>query len=167
MTTFSDFRRKDAGDFLSTAQYLQYLDDYCDHFRLWDYINLNCRVTNIRKGDNGSRHVLIYVRHGVEYLWECDAIAICSGLHVTPNIAPLSGIENVPVYFHSSQFKGRAQFGIDKTVLILGSGETAADIAHLAVTAQTRRVVVSHRNGFHLAPKVRFIMSPCPIFEHF
>lgn len=62
-----------------------------------------------------------------------------------------------PVVIHSSSFKTRAQFGQDSaTVLVLGAGETAMDIAHLAVTTTTcsHRVVMSHRDGFMHAPKV-------------
>ncbi|EQL03283.1 dimethylaniline monooxygenase [Ophiocordyceps sinensis CO18] len=56
-------------------------------------------------------------------------------------------------------FKQRKQFGHGKTVMVVGSGETAADVAYLAVTAPTRRVVMCHRDGFHMAPK----RNPGPI----
>ncbi len=80
-------------------------------------------------------------------------MAICSGLHVEPNIPHISGIKNAPQVIHSSQFKTRKQLD-GKTVLIVGSGETGADIAYLAATSQTNRVVMCHRDGFHFAPKV-------------
>ncbi|KAJ4417222.1 hypothetical protein N0V85_001928 [Neurospora sp. IMI 360204] len=54
---------------------------------------------------------------------------------------------------HSSQFKEKKQFGVDKTVMILGSGETGSDLSWMAVTSQTKRVVMCHRSGFHFAPK--------------
>jgi dimethylaniline monooxygenase (N-oxide forming) len=87
--------------------------------------------------------------------WECDAVAVCSGLHVLPNFAQIQGIGNVPIVFHSSEFKRRAQFGVGTNVLVVGSGETGADVAYMAVTSPTARVVMCHRDGFHLAPKVR------------
>ena len=86
--------------------------------------------------------------------WDCDAIAVCSGLHVTPNLPAIPGIEHVPTAMHSSEFKSRTQFGTGKTVMILGTGETGMDLAHLAVTSQTKHVVICHRNGFFCAPKV-------------
>ena len=88
--------------------------------------------------------------------WDCDAIAVCSGLHVAPSIPKLEGVERVPVVLHSSEFKTREQFGVDKTILVLGSGETGSDVGYLAITSPTKRVVMSHRSGFHIAPKVRF-----------
>ncbi|KAK3674157.1 hypothetical protein LTR78_006004 [Recurvomyces mirabilis] len=85
--------------------------------------------------------------------WECGAVAVCSGLHVTPNIPAIPGIERIPQVFHSSSFKSREQFGIGKSVLSIGSGDTGADLAYLAVTSPTKRVVMCHRDGFHLAPE--------------
>lgn len=86
--------------------------------------------------------------------WDCDAVAVCSGLHNEPNIPHIPGIKNVPSVLHSSQFKSRKQFGAGTTVLVVGSGETGADVAHLAVTSPTARVIMCHRDGFHFAPKV-------------
>lgn len=54
---------------------------------------------------------------------------------------------------HSSDFKKRQQFGIDKNILIVGSGETGMDIAHLAITSPTKSVTLCHRDGFLCAPK--------------
>lgn len=99
-------------------------------------------------------HVVSYLYRGRQHTWQCDAVAVCSGLHVDPSIPEVKGIEKVPVVLHSSQLKKREQFGVGKTVLILGSGETGADVSLLAVTSPTKRVVLCHRNGFHLAPKV-------------
>ncbi|KAI1144790.1 FAD/NAD(P)-binding domain-containing protein [Nemania diffusa] len=151
-TTFSDFRLGDAPDFLSAERYRKYLEDYCSHFKLWPYMNFSCRVTNLERKDGG--HVLTYITNGQqENTWKCDAVAICSGLHVDPNIPHIEGIERVPIVIHSSKFKKREEFGIDKTILVLGAGETGGDIAVLAVTSPTRKVVMCHRNGFHLATK--------------
>ena len=60
--------------------------------------------------------------------WSCDAIAICSGLHVLPDIPHIKGIEHVPIVLHSSEYKLKSQFGINKIVIILGIGETGMDI---------------------------------------
>ena len=72
--------------------------------------------------------------------WHCEAIAVCSGLHVTPNIPSVKGIESVPESMHSSEFKECKQFGIDKNIMILGAGETAMDLSYLAVTSPTKSV---------------------------
>ncbi|KKY34246.1 putative dimethylaniline monooxygenase [Diaporthe ampelina] len=72
----------------------------------------------------------------------------------TPNQNPGASLQPGIRILHASDFKTRSQFGKDKTVLILGVGETAMDIAHLAITSPTKRVVLSHRDGFISSPKI-------------
>jgi len=169
LTTFSDFRpRPDDPDFLSTGRYVEYLNDYCTHFKLWDHIKLGSAVVSVRRrnGPKGG-HIISYRSKKstspvsssapaaneplLEY--DCDAIAICSGLHVTPNVPAIKGIENVPSVLHSADFKTKAQLGVRKTVLILGSGETGTDLGYIAVNSPTKRVLLSHRDGFMCPPK--------------
>lgn len=38
--------------------------------------------------------------------------------------------------------------------MIVGSGETGADVAYLAVNSPTKQVLMCHKDGFHFAPKV-------------
>jgi cation diffusion facilitator CzcD-associated flavoprotein CzcO len=122
-------------------------------FKLWSHIHLSTSVTKVRPGSNGG-HIVEYINDGKASEWACDAIAVCSGLHVTPNIPIIDGIGNVPTVIHSSEFKERKQFGVDKNVLIAGSGETGMDIAYLAITSPTKSVTLCHRDGFLCAPKV-------------
>lgn len=145
-------------------RYVEYLNQYCDEFNLWPSINLSSPVSTIRRraGDAGG-HVIHYRKDGKEMTWECDAVAVCSGLHVTPSIPSIPGIEKVPMVKHSSDFKARAEFGVDKTVVVLGTGETGIDMAHLAVTSPTKRVILCHRDGFLGAPKKMLTPVTFPI----
>ncbi|KAH6996922.1 hypothetical protein EDB80DRAFT_137053 [Ilyonectria destructans] len=154
LTTFSDFRPTlDEPDFFSTERYLEYLDAYASHFRLWPHINLSTAVKSVRRGVD-SAHVVTYQTPDGEVVeWECDALAVCSGVHAIPHIPDIPGLERVPSVMHSSAFKTREQFGKDTTVVILGSGETGADVSYLAVTADTKKVVLCHRDGWIGAPK--------------
>lgn len=158
LTTFSDFRPLASDpDFLSMNRYLGYLDEYCTHFDLWKHIELGTRVTKLRR--KGSGHVITLKKQGrkdtQEEDWECDAVAICTGLHVEPHIPHVDGIEHIPTVIHSSEFKERNDFGENKNVVVLGVGETGMDIAHLAVTSPTASVTVCHRRGFLGGPKIR------------
>ncbi|EXU94653.1 flavin-binding monooxygenase [Metarhizium robertsii] len=153
LTTFSDFRRPNEPDFLSAASYVRYLEDYCTHFNLWPDINVKTRVLAVKRRFRG--HTVVYeTEDGHQAEWDCDAVAVCSGLHVEPNMPEIEGLENVPRVIHSSAFKARKQFHSSKTVMIVGSGETGADISHLAVTTpNAERVILCHKDGCHFAPK--------------
>ncbi|KAI2620969.1 FAD/NAD(P)-binding domain-containing protein [Hypomontagnella submonticulosa] len=153
LTCFSDFRcSDDEPDFISAKRYVEYLNEYCTHFDLWRNMTFSCSVEGVESRKGGG-HVVRYLLEGQQHTWECDAVAVCSGLHVHPSVPIIPGIERVPVVLHSSTLKRKDQFGVGKTVLVLGSGETGADVSLLAVTSPTKRVVLCHRNGFHLAPK--------------
>ena len=98
--------------------------------------------------------MISFSEDGKDKEWECSAIAVCSGLHVKPDIPFLKGVENVPVVMHSSEFKSRSAFGEGMNVMILGVGETAMDLSYLAVTSPTKSVTMCHRDGFFYGPKV-------------
>jgi dimethylaniline monooxygenase (N-oxide forming) len=150
LTAFSDFRYEaEAAEFVSTDRYVQYLNDYTTHFDLWPHIQLSTEVIKILRAE-GGKHVVYYQKKGTDTIeeYECDAVAVCSGLHVVPHLPDIPGIEHVPKVMHSSEFKERKQFGKDTTVMIMGAGETGFDIGYLAVTSPTKRVILCHRDGW-------------------
>ncbi|TVY90644.1 Dimethylaniline monooxygenase [N-oxide-forming], partial [Lachnellula willkommii] len=146
LTTFSDLRpSKEAPDFLPVEDYLVYLEEYCTLFGLWGHIELSTTVTRLQRHGVSKHIVSLAKAGGMTEDWECGAVAICTGLHVTPNVPDIAGIENIPLVLHSSQFKARNQFGKNTNVVVLGSGETGMDpapVAHLAVTSPTRTVAL-------------------------
>lgn len=165
LTSFSDFRLpRDHPDHLSLPEYVDYLEAYARHFGLddvkrrgaaWDgrgRIRLGAKVLSVRRGSGGKGHVVQYRKDGgeggeEETMLECDAVALCTGLHVTPAVPAIPGFENIPERIHSSEYKGRAQLA-GKKVLLLGCGETAMDIAYESVKAGAKEVVMCHRGGF-------------------
>ena len=173
LTTFSDFRipaeRTDCPDFLSLDQYVEYLEDYCDHFKLRPYILLNTHVSNVRRAKGGKVHVVTYSSpDGNSEEWSCDAVAVCSGLHVQTVTPEIPGIEKVPTVIHSSEYKGREIFKDGSNVVVLGAGETSMDMAYFAVTSPTNSVTICQRGGFVMAPKVgRARIAGDLIADHF
>lgn len=156
LTAFSDFRLpQDAPDFVTPQAYVAYLTAYVEAFRLADSIECRTRVTRIERGPLGVGHVVTIVKGDRgEMAWNCDAVAVCSGLHVHPWIPHIEGIERVPMVLHSSRLKRREQFGHGTNVVVCGAGETAMDVAHLAVTSPTASVTICHRDGWFCAPKI-------------
>jgi dimethylaniline monooxygenase (N-oxide forming) len=189
LTAFSDFRLpEEAPDFLSPEQYVEYLHNYAKHFRILSRIHCKTSVTNVRRRPGGG-HIVTTLNQNTSTTQEhqCDAVIVCSGLNLTPSIPAdidgliippqLSGPSSPPPSqsfrsLHSSTFKNLP--GADSeflstqrkapekgsTIVILGAGETAHDIAYAAVNhPSVSRVILSHKNGFFVAPKI----TPEPI----
>ncbi|KAF5024325.1 hypothetical protein F66182_3602 [Fusarium sp. NRRL 66182] len=155
LTAFSDFRMpEDAPDFVTPEVYVQYLKDYATNFDLWNMIECNTRVDQVRRGPNNTGHILKLASKSGSSQWECDAVAVCSGINVNPVIPDIKGIERVDSVLHSSHLKSRTQFGKDTNVYIMGAGETGMDLAYLAVTSEAKSVTLCHRDGFFCAPKI-------------
>lgn len=79
-------------------------------------------------------------------------MAIASGLHVTPSIPDLPGIEHISESYHSSLYRGRAEL-VGKHVLVCGCGETAMDLAYESCKAGAKSVTLCHRGGYLSFPK--------------
>lgn len=150
------------------------LNDSPRHGTAWDggqRMRMGCKVLSVERGVEGIGHRVKYRRRrpagtpksyanaantGLDELaadYEdvtlfCDALAICTGLHVTAAVPSIPGFsKQIPESFHSSQYKSRSQLA-GKKVLILGCGETAMDIGYDAVQAGAKEIVMCHRGGF-------------------
>ncbi|KAJ0300558.1 hypothetical protein COL516b_008491 [Colletotrichum fioriniae] len=106
LTAFSDFRvPKDLPDFLPVEDYVRYLEGFCAQFDLWDIIETNTEILRVSHTANGHR---VFFRRSQclevaesqdegqeEESWDCDAIAVCSGLNNVPSISYIEGLENL------------------------------------------------------------------------
>lgn len=154
LTCFSDFRMGSdySSDHLDLPEYCAYLERYASRFSLHKHIHLNTKVTNVERTDTG--HLVSCTQaDGSHSDFLVDKLIICAGLHVTPSMPDIRGIEHVKECIHSSEYKGRHQLQ-EKNVLVLGCGETAMDIAYEAVQCGNNQVVMSLRGGFLSLPKV-------------
>ncbi|KAK4442721.1 hypothetical protein QBC34DRAFT_443918 [Podospora aff. communis PSN243] len=184
LTTFSDFRLPDeAPDFLSPEQYVDYLHNYAKHFKILSKIHCKTSVTSVSRRPEGG-HIVTTLNHNTSTAQQhhCDAVIVCSGLNLTPNTpTDIDGLtppqpslpaaaspSNTFRTLHSSTFKNHPGPSSEflptqnnktpeegSTIVILGAGETAHDIAYAAINhPSVSRVILSHKNGFFVAPKV-------------
>jgi len=170
LTAFSDFRfSASMPNHPTTVQYVQYLEDYAEHFDLKSRIQFQCEIVTIQDYDDSKKKEEDDDSQGywVEYrdlkqpqpivnkMEHFDVVLVCSGLHNTPHV-PLDAISNHDKFqgqmLHSSQYKHASLFDHQR-VLILGAGETAMDVALRAVQNPTcRDVALCVRTGFLSVP---------------
>ena len=180
ITAFSDFRFDDDSavcpNHPTVEQYVEYLERYAENFDLMKHIQFGCKVTLVEDAPKGKQigtanhkvsvsdidtngYTAKYLdRNGRTVSQHYDAVAVCSGLHNTPNIPPEFAPSSSMVsnfkgqIIHSSEYKDASMFN-RKRVIILGSGETAMDIAHRAITNPlSQSVAICVRRGFLSVP---------------
>ncbi|KAL1413337.1 hypothetical protein Q8F55_001096 [Vanrija albida] len=166
LTCFSDYRYPlSAPDHPSLPNFVEYLKSYSKVFGLDEHIYLNTRVVRLDKvGPEGYPHRAVLRRTGrqddsEDVVVTARRVIITTGLHVTPNIPDIPGLNAPPLppnpveWIHSSAYHSRSQLQ-GKKVLILGSGETGMDLGYEGVLAPAKKVWMGVRSGFLSFPKV-------------
>lgn len=126
---FSDFpMRDDMPFFPHHSEYLAYLHDYAQHFGLFDVLRFEHEVLRVEQTTAGWT---VTVQHqGQRSTRSYDAVVVCSGLHHVPLMPDLPGRETYTgTYIHSSLLKDVADLK-GKRVVVVGGGESAADLIH-------------------------------------
>lgn len=122
---FSDFPMPEAyPDFLSGQQMHEYLSAYADHFSLREGIRFNTAVKTLRQRDDKLWTARF---SGSEQEEEFEGVIICNGHHREMRWPELQG-EFSGELLHAKQYKAPTQLH-NKRVLVIGSGNSAADIA--------------------------------------
>lgn len=164
ITAFSDFRMPaDYPNHPTMDQYVDYLEEYCNQFGIRECIRFHCTVVSVK--DDAAANDNEPFGYTVDWIdssqvpstHHCepfDVVLVCSGLHNVPSVP--TNIQNLNAFrgisFHSSSYKEASVFS-GKRVLVVGSGETAMDLAMRAI--QTRdcvQVGMSVRRGFLSIP---------------
>jgi dimethylaniline monooxygenase (N-oxide forming) len=159
-TWFSDFPVADRQTFFSWEQLLEYLERYVDHFGIRERIQLDTRVEEVRRVGQRWRvrvhranwsngHPFHPPDHRVEdstFEREYDHLVICSGLHHAPSIPAIPGLEGFAgCVLHSSEYREAEQLR-GRRVIVVGSGESASDIA-LQVAEVAAHCTISMRSA--------------------
>eukprot|EP01084_Bolivina_argentea_P022756 42322_1 len=117
-----------------TAIY-EYLQSYIKHFNLKQYIKTNHKVVNIEPPKNDTKWKVQYIvtNTNMEIKHETlfDFVIICNG-HFRHRRFPtyIDGFNDISTpYMHSQSYRGPIKsFYRNKTILLIGSGNTASDI---------------------------------------
>ncbi|XP_030061372.1 dimethylaniline monooxygenase [N-oxide-forming] 3 [Microcaecilia unicolor] len=138
-------------NFMHHSVFLKYLQLYTKHFDLSRHIRFKTKVISVKKRPDfyttGQWDVVVEM-NGKQESAIFDAVMICTGHHVYPNLPLKSfpGIEKFKgKYIHNREYKDPARFQ-GKHVLVVGMGNSGADIAaELSQTAA--QVYLSTRSG--------------------
>ena len=135
---------EDYPDYPRHAQVLRYLEAYADHHQLVSHIQFNTEVSSVVPSKDSAEVTVGDVTR--KYL----GVVCASGCNWEPRIPTFAGefsgeMRHAVSYRDASEFAGRR-------VLIVGLGNSGADIACDAARSASR-AVVSVRRGYYFIPK--------------
>ncbi|XP_054021432.1 flavin-containing monooxygenase 3 [Dryobates pubescens] len=159
MSCYPDFPfPDDHPNYMHNTRLHHYLCKYAEHFGLLRHIQFKTLVTKVRKHPNFSvtgQWEVVTQRDGKEETSAFDAVMVCSGHQVYPNLplADFPGIETFKgCYFHSREYKEPEKFR-GKKVLVIGLGNSGSDIA-VELSTVASQVYLSTRSGSWVMSRV-------------
>jgi dimethylaniline monooxygenase (N-oxide forming) len=149
-TQFSCFRKYDAKvsaqrdftEFYRGSEFGDYLEAFAEHFELRKCIRFGVWVKNIKQSED--KWQIVFLQNDSDASQTFDAVFVCTGL------------VNQKVALESSQVPVAEDFETirDKTVVVVGGGESATDIAnYLAKAEHNNKVFLSLRSGVRVSPR--------------
>ncbi|HZM80721.1 MAG TPA: NAD(P)-binding domain-containing protein [Candidatus Limnocylindrales bacterium] len=147
LSSFEDFPMPNSyPDFPSHRQMHAYFSSYANAFRLWPHIRLGSRVVRCTPHADGRWTV-----QTVQTTETFDWLLVCNGHHRLPFFPWYPG-SFAGQTLHSSTYKRPEPFR-DRRVLVVGSGNSAADIA-VDVSRFASHTALSVREGTYFVPKL-------------
>ena len=148
-TEFKDFPMPEGTpDYPGQTIMRQYFIDYATHFGLYEHFYFETGVKQVEK--NGDKWD-VTLSTGKTYTYK--GIIIANGTLSEPNIPEFKGKFDGE-FLHSAMYKNAAIFE-DKSVLVIGAGNSGCDIAVDAVH-RANKVHISVRRGYYFVPKYVF-----------
>jgi len=137
---------------------LEYVGDFARHHDLERHITFGVRVESARRQEGGGWSITLSSGEQRRY----RALCVATGTTWHPRLPQVPGTFTGEAY-HSFFYRSPREFE-GKRVLIVGGGNSAADIACDAARS-ARRAFISLRRGYHFIPKFIF-GQPADVFAH-
>lgn len=163
---YSDYPcQEDYIKYSKKEEYAEYLKRYAAHFQLTPHIKFQTVVQLASLGSDGKWTITYTSGGSSSTLVGIDSLIVCTGSNQTPKKTP----ENVAKFggrlLHSSEFQNAADFK-DERVLIIGTGESAADVASEISQVATDTAIWARR-PFILAPRYTAHQFTQPGYDEF
>lgn len=153
LTCFSDDQPEGPVQFWKHDQYQTYLENYAAKFDLMKYIKLNHVITSASKAGNGWTVVAKDMVKNDELTEHFDILILCTGANVEKRIPEYRGLDSFKgEILHSSDYENNNMFQ-GKRVLIVGCGESSADICR-DISDVSAKAVLSIRTYPLLDPRL-------------
>ncbi|XP_078576209.1 dimethylaniline monooxygenase [N-oxide-forming] 2-like [Branchiostoma floridae x Branchiostoma japonicum] len=160
MSCFSDFPfDKHTSPYPSHTQFHQYLQQYCNKFDLRKYIRFNTQVIKVQRAEGFVEgewvvHTTDAGTDGTEPRQHVfHAVMVCVGHYQQPHMPSFAGLENYQgTVTHSQSYRTPDRFQ-GKTVVVIGAGNSAGDIA-AEVGLAASKVYLSMRDGVWIVPRL-------------
>ncbi|XP_046579749.1 flavin-containing monooxygenase 5-like [Haliotis rubra] len=158
MFCYSDFPYDNDVPPYPTRPYVHdYLYRYCDRFHLRKYIHFNTKIRNIRKSDDyeetGRWEIETTDVSEVVHRHVYDFVFVCSGYCSDAKYPITNGLENFKgLTEHSKTFKDGSKYA-NKRVLVIGTGNSAGDLA-VMVSHVAKQVYMTVGRGTFIVPRL-------------
>ncbi|NP_001171509.1 flavin containing monooxygenase 6 isoform X1 [Mus musculus] len=159
MMCFPDFPYPDDfPNYMHHSKLQEYITSFAQKKGLLRYIQFETLVSSIKKCSSfltTGQWVVVTEKEGKQESVLFDAVMICSGHHVYPNMPTDSfpGLEHFRgKCLHSRDYKGPGAFQ-GKKVLVIGLGNSASDIA-VELSRLATQVIISTRSGSWIMSRV-------------
>lgn len=149
---YSDFPMPDDyPNYPTHAQVLAYFEDYVDRFDLRPAITFRTRVDRVVPTADGEYDVTVTdLDSDASTTRRYGAVLVCSGHHWDPNYPDFPGTFTGRT-LHSRTYRTPEEFA-GRRVLVVGIGNSGADIA-AEIAEVARRTVVSTRRSAYVVPR--------------
>ncbi|XP_073449343.1 dimethylaniline monooxygenase [N-oxide-forming] 2-like [Aquarana catesbeiana] len=163
MMCYSDFPMpEDFPVYLHHSKILEYLHLYAEHFNLLKYIQLQTEVCSVKQSEDfttsGQWNVEIETHDNENVKRKVmifNAVIVCNG-HYNDPYMPLNGFPGIEHfkgnYIHSRFYKTSEKYH-GKTVLVVGTGNSAGDIS-VELSHSAKQVYLSTRHGSWVVSRI-------------
>ncbi len=155
LTAFSDFPvAPDRSGHMRVGEYVEYLREYCRAFGVTPHLRFGTTVEHVERDSGGGWTVQTRGPRG-RGTERFDAVAVCSGLHQHPHVPRFAGQETFTgTIIHGAQYRRPSEV-VGKRVLIVGAGESGADVV-AEVAEHAAETVLSLRRGVAVQKRISF-----------
>ncbi|XP_055930490.1 flavin-containing monooxygenase 5-like [Argiope bruennichi] len=169
MSAFSDFPPpEEFANFMHNSSMVEYFRLYAEKFNLLKYIKYKHEIVQLEKAEDYEttgrwKATIKNLDDDVEFCEIFDGVMVCVGHHVYPYIPKYEGLDDFSgQVIHTHSLKSAAGFE-DKTVLVIGIGNSAVDAA-VEISKVSKKLYLSTRRGSWIFPRLGPNGLPCDMF---